>query len=99
MGQTLDAIFEDGVFKPQQPVSLTEGQRVRLHVEALAPQGSVTKSARAILAENGLLTTLGPAMQRRSLEQVSLDDVRAALGRAAGKPLSEIIIEQRGPRL
>jgi len=38
----VDAIFESGVFKPAEPVSLEEGQRVRLSIEPVngAPPGT-----------------------------------------------------------
>lgn len=37
MEQTISAIYERGVFKPQQPVELPEGQEVTLAVTALGP--------------------------------------------------------------
>lgn len=33
MATTLDAVFEDGVLKPVQPLELAEGERVRVTVE------------------------------------------------------------------
>jgi predicted DNA-binding antitoxin AbrB/MazE fold protein len=30
MAQTIEAVYEDGVFKPLQPVALDEGQRVHV---------------------------------------------------------------------
>jgi len=33
MSQYIDAIFTDGVFRPQQPVNLTEGEQVKLFVD------------------------------------------------------------------
>jgi predicted DNA-binding antitoxin AbrB/MazE fold protein len=37
MKTTVEAIFEDGVFKPVKPPELTEGQRVEITVERVAP--------------------------------------------------------------
>ena len=37
MGTSVDAIYEDGVFKPDQPVSLKDKTRVHLVIEAAAP--------------------------------------------------------------
>jgi predicted DNA-binding antitoxin AbrB/MazE fold protein len=34
MNQRIDAIFENGVFRPEVPVHILNGQRVRLDVEA-----------------------------------------------------------------
>jgi predicted DNA-binding antitoxin AbrB/MazE fold protein len=32
MAQTIEAVFENGVLKPLQPIALEEGQRVRLFI-------------------------------------------------------------------
>jgi predicted DNA-binding antitoxin AbrB/MazE fold protein len=34
---TVEAVYQNGVFKPVQPVDLTENQRVRLRVELVDP--------------------------------------------------------------
>ena len=44
----------------------------------------------------GLLTDLDPNLRRLADPMVHLESVRAALGRAGGKSLSEIVLEQRG---
>lgn len=36
MAQMIEAIYERGVFKPLQPVQLTEGQKAALSVEPMA---------------------------------------------------------------
>jgi predicted DNA-binding antitoxin AbrB/MazE fold protein len=36
---TIEAIYENGVFKPVEPVVLPEKERVRLQVEVLSPDG------------------------------------------------------------
>lgn len=57
-----------------------------------------TQVTEALLAA-GLLTELAPEEKRRAeATTVTLPEVRAALDRAAGKPLSELIIEMRGPK-
>ncbi|MYC14152.1 MAG: DUF104 domain-containing protein [Gemmatimonadetes bacterium] len=33
MKQTMDAVYEDGVFKPMKPPKLSEGQHVRIKIE------------------------------------------------------------------
>jgi predicted DNA-binding antitoxin AbrB/MazE fold protein len=37
MNSSVDAIYEDGVFKPEQPVSLKEKTRVHLVIEDASP--------------------------------------------------------------
>ena len=39
MKGTVEAVFQDGVFRPDRPPDLPEGERVRLTVESMA-QGS-----------------------------------------------------------
>lgn len=52
-----------------------------------------------ILRDAGLLADLTPAEARRGAEaDVSLDEISAALDRAVGPDLSELIIEMRGPK-
>lgn len=51
------------------------------------------------LRRAGLLTELGPEGKKRAARSTaSLEEVSAALDRAGGKPLSEIILEMRGPK-
>jgi hypothetical protein len=47
----------------------------------------------------GLLAELSPEeKQRAARSTATLEEVQAALGRAGGKPLSELILEMRGPK-
>ena len=39
MSTVVDAIFEDGVFKPEQPVGLEDKTRVHLVIEPARPPG------------------------------------------------------------
>lgn len=64
-----------------------------------APQ-SERERARAVLRAAGLHTELSAAMRARAARSTAtLEEVSAALSRPGGKPLSEIIIEQRGPKV
>ncbi len=55
--------------------------------------------ARAALHAAGLLTELGPeGKERAARSTATLEEVSAALDRAGGKPLSELILEMRGPK-
>jgi len=55
-------------------------------------------AVRQVLLAAGHLRLLSPKLRQRINPNVTLEEVRAALARAGGKPLSEIILEQRGPR-
>lgn len=61
--------------------------------------GGERELALQALSAAGLLTGLGPGLQERADTWVRLEDVQGALGRAGGKPLSEIVLEQRGPKV
>jgi len=54
------------------------------------------QTARQILQAAGRVQPLSPTLQRRIIPGVTLEEVRTALERAGGQPLSEIILEQRG---
>ncbi len=56
------------------------------------------QKVRQALQEAGLLSELSPNLQRLVDPTVRLEDVKAALERTEGKALSEIILDQRGPK-
>jgi hypothetical protein len=67
--------------------------------ERLTPQQSERDRAREVLRAAGLLAEPSPEMRERAARSTAtLEEVSAALSRAGGTPLSEIIIEQRGPK-
>jgi len=52
-----------------------------------------------LLRKAGMLSEIGPRMRRLvETTPVDHDNVVAILARAGGKPLSEIVLEQRGPK-
>ena len=69
----------------------------KLSVPAAASAGN-RELARQALRAAGLLAELGPHLRERADPTVCLEDVNEALGRAGGKPLSEVVLEQRGAR-
>jgi predicted DNA-binding antitoxin AbrB/MazE fold protein len=68
----IDAIYQDGVFKPLSPVALREGQRVRLEIEpvevkdAAAWLEEVSRRRNEFAAKHGFLpdSTLDIAADR-----------------------------------
>jgi hypothetical protein len=56
------------------------------------------KTAREVLQVSGRARPLSETLRRKIIPGVTLAEVRTALGRAAGPSLSEIILEQRGPK-
>ena len=82
--------------KPLQVVA-QEWLIERLFVLIPAPDNAREIVRRALRAA-GLLVERGPRPQGYEDRQVRLEDVEASLARVGGKPLSEIVLEQRGPK-
>lgn len=97
MNQIVTAVYENGVLRPLHPLPLSEHQTVRLQ---LLPEDTSNPVAEIIqlMISAGLMHPQSipdslppdpvPASERRELA--------LALGQAPGKPLSEIIMEERG---
>jgi len=68
--------------------------------ERLPPAASERELIREALRAAGLLVEFSPEeiAQARAVT-VTLEEVSAALDRAGGRPLSEIVLEQRGPKV
>jgi hypothetical protein len=70
-------------------------------IERLTPSpatGGDRDKVRQALYAGGLLTELSPGLRARADSTVPLEEVEATLARAGGKPLSEIVLEHRGPK-
>ncbi len=100
MSEIMVAVYENGVLRPLNPVSLNEGQTVRLQV---IQEASSEDSKNEL--EDGFQTLVDsvkvtlPANDP-SIKTVSEEERRELfekLKERPGKPLSEIIIEDRGP--
>ena len=86
MKQQVDAVYENGVFRPLTPVAVGESQRVRITIADADPQPvfvdtELVERARAEVA----------AMKHRP----SIEEVRAALASLPGS-MAETVIEERG---
>ena len=82
--------------KPPQVVA-QEWLIERLSVLIPAPDNARETVRRALRAA-GLLVERSQRIQEPTDRQVRLEDVEASLARVGGKPLSEIVLEQRGPK-
>ncbi|HEY3231703.1 MAG TPA: hypothetical protein VGJ87_20915 [Roseiflexaceae bacterium] len=66
---------------------------------AAATVSNERERLRAVLRAAGKLAELSPEEKRRAAQStLSLEEARAILDRAGGKPLSEIILDMRGPK-
>ncbi len=62
-------------------------------------QMSERERLREALRAAGLLAEPSPEMKKRAARSTAtLEEVQAAFARGSGKPLSEIVLEQRGPK-
>jgi hypothetical protein len=59
---------------------------------------SERENVRQALRAAGLLVEQYPRLRKRVDQDVRLEDVAASLARVGGKPLSDIILAQRGPK-
>ncbi len=95
MSETITAVYSNGVLRPQNPLSLTDGQTVRIQV--LTEEADEAEQIIQSLVAAGLVT---PPPRRGDVESVSEEawrELTQRLEASPGKPLSEIIIEERGP--
>lgn len=95
MSQIISVIYENGILRPSEPLKLRERQLIKIR---LLPDEAADETEQAVrtLVEAGLVTPpkgYSDAEPVPEAERLRLSDV---LGRASDKPLSEIIIEERG---
>jgi len=102
---TITAVYEKGVLRPMQRLNLRERQKVQIQILPQEPKDLPEADAEGeqelerilqSLVDAGLLT---PPADHSELEPISEQERRELaeeLGQAPGKPLSEIIIEDRG---
>ena len=101
--ETTITVLPDGSIQiPPRPELAPGEHRAVLVIEdaqAAAPAAGERELATEALRAAGLLAEPSPEMQRLAAEStLTLDEARAILDRAGGKPLSEIILEMRGPK-
>jgi predicted DNA-binding antitoxin AbrB/MazE fold protein len=92
--EIVKAVYEQGVLRPLHPVDLRDHQTVRLQVLP-EPLDDVDLAIEA-LVQAGLLTPPSGHSDIPSPSEKERRELAERLGRAPGKPLSEIIIEERG---
>jgi hypothetical protein len=82
----------------ERPVEALIEEWLARHFPPPAPADERARR-REVLRAAGLLTELGPELKQRAARATaSLEEIQATFARAGGKPLSEIVIEQRGPK-
>lgn len=86
MEKTVQAVYEDGVLRPLEPILLEERQEVTV---TISDQGNIPRDHPLLASSEEWASAAG--------DQVSLDEVRRALASIRGS-LSEAVIEERRDR-
>lgn len=98
MPEIIVAVYENGMLRPQVPVSLSEGQTVRLRVvPEVSPGGPKTELDKAfqLMLDQGWMTLPPHDPNIKPVTDEEVHELAKRLGAKPGKPLSEIIIEDR----
>jgi predicted DNA-binding antitoxin AbrB/MazE fold protein len=92
----ITAIYENGILRPLTPLTFSEGQQVRLQVMPLSSSAEQIDRVLEPLVEAGLLTLPPGRGDVPTISEAQLRELTQSLQTTSGKPLSEIIIEDRG---
>jgi predicted DNA-binding antitoxin AbrB/MazE fold protein len=95
MNQMIDAIYENGVFRPQGPVNVANGERVSLMITSKITSkiNSTDLADVADLLDVEYMETC----YRESVDTPSLEETRKTLN-ASGGSLSDLICQERDER-
>ena len=96
MNSTVIAVYEKGVLRPLSPLALPEQARVQIHIQRIASAEAAAhrRQVRETLVAAGLsLPTLEIPPPSGLLSAERRDELARLF--SAGRPLSELIIEER----
>ncbi len=100
MPETITAVYENGVFRPLSSVSLKDGETVRINIVAdVSPEELKDDREKAIKLMD-LRKLMGLPNKQFKLDAAAEQKRRELFEKLkgrVGKPLSEIVIEDRGP--
>jgi len=94
MSETITAVYSNGVLRPQNPLPLKDGQTVRIQV--LTDETSSTEEILQSLVAAGKITLPPRLGDVEPVSEEARRELAQRLAQSPGKPLSEIIIEERG---
>ena len=90
MSETIRGIYRNGVIEPVEPLKIAEGTEVYVTVPHQRTREEILAFLKK-LEEHGLQVHYNPDNVGKPFPEIKLGKIR-------GKPLSETIIEDRGPR-
>jgi predicted DNA-binding antitoxin AbrB/MazE fold protein len=95
MSQIITVVYENGVLRPLSPLPLEEHQTVQIQVLLEAPENESSQVIQSLVAA-GLVTPPACAEDVEPVSEAAWRELTQRLQASSGKPLSEIIIEERG---
>ena len=95
MPQNIMAIYEHGLLRPLEPLSLAESHQVQIQIRP-APVVDKTDQLIPFLVQVGLLTPPSRPLKSSLISRSERRKLANALAQSAKQTLSEIVIEDRG---
>lgn len=97
MSRVITAIYEHGALQPLSPLDLQEHQRVNVQIVPEQPQETIEELLHW-LSCLGCLTPPCQQAQEAPVSEAERVHLAHILGKVTRKPLSEVILEERGER-
>jgi len=96
MVDIVTAVYRGGALYPLQPLDLQESEEVRIQVLHERPSADPDGAALRALVAAGLITPPPGRSSVPAISEAKRLQLAKKLGSQPGKPVSEIIIEERG---
>ncbi|MEG4497784.1 antitoxin family protein [Microcoleus sp. F10-C6] len=104
MPETITAIYENGVFRPLSPLSLNDGETVQITIVAEVSQEELKGDREKAIKLMDVRKLMGLPKKQGKLDRDELikraqqwRELMQKMEELPGKPLSEMVIEDRGP--
>lgn len=95
MSELVMAIYDQGLLRPLKPLNLPDRQTVMIQVLSEVVSDKADEVMQ-LLVKTGLLIPPSGSSKVKSVSSKERQRIADALGKATAKPLSQVIIEERG---
>jgi len=95
MSELVMAIYDQGLLRPLKPLNLTDHQAVVIQVLSEVVSNKNDQIIQ-LLIQSGLLTPPSGSSKVKAVSTKERQRIADVLGKATTKPLSQVIIEERG---
>ena len=102
MTEIVTAVYENGMLRPLQPLNLRDRQKVRIQVlpeetgAQKGPEDPIETLIQRLVTEGRMRPRPSGPIPPDPLSEEKRQALADRLGRAPGKPASEMVIEDRG---